>query len=272
MFTRLIISLSPKCCKKTKVKNARIEGAFLKRLNIQFDIQFVETLKNQGTNYPTAACEGFALVTAVFLWWNEVKQNIPTLRVFSQKKISIIRFFCGRSLFLKGKSETQILNRRSSYEKPTQTSCKRATKIPFKKSILSSTLWICIPRRPITMRTYPLSRKGSSISMHDTWMNYTCSYVEWWHQNIPGLVGGFPRYLYKYLNFHHLVEYFLSFNFHSSIRKILQVADSVATRRPQRRWQPAGCKKPWRRRAPSASGGRWLVGQGFGLLTIGFPW
>ena len=123
MFTRLIISLSPKCCKKTKVKNARIEGAFLKRLNIQFDIQFVETLKNQGTNYPTAACEGFALVTAVFLWWNEVKQNIPTLRVFSQKKISIIRFFCGRSLFLKGKSETQILNRRSSYEKPTQTSC-----------------------------------------------------------------------------------------------------------------------------------------------------
>lgn len=36
--------------------------------NIQFDIQFVETLKNQGTNYPTAACEGFALVTAVFLW------------------------------------------------------------------------------------------------------------------------------------------------------------------------------------------------------------
>ncbi len=45
-----------------------------------------------------------------------------------------------------------------------------------------------------------------------------------------------------------------------SVRWNTQGADSVATRRRPRRWRPAGYKKPWRRRAPIASGVvGWLV-------------
>ena len=152
-------------------------------------------------------------MTAVFLWWNEVKQNIPTIKVFSQKKISIIRLFRGRSLFLKGH-----IKRGSSPEKPTQTSCtinyKRATRNSLQKihpswhplfgsaSLGDPVSFNAPPGQPkrhihITMRTYPLSRKGSSISIHDTWMNYVhatmleimaseYSWTSWWLPQFSG--------------------------------------------------------------------------------------
>lgn len=150
-------------------------------------------------------------MTAVFLWWNEVKQNIPTIKVFSQKKISIIRLFRGRSLFLKGH-----IKRGSSPEKPTQTSCtinyKRATKNSLQKIHPSwhPLFGSASLGDPVSLTLPPVSPKDISISLWERipyqervavsaymilgWTMYMQLCWKLWHPNIPGLVGGFPNF------------------------------------------------------------------------------
>lgn len=91
-------------------------------------------------------------VKVVFVWWNEVKQNIPTIRVFSQKKISIIRFFCGISLFWRGSLRQK--NSKGGHHMKNQPKLHaqhitKGNKLPSKNQSPTKVCRICIPGDPV---------------------------------------------------------------------------------------------------------------------------